>query len=199
MAITTFSELKTSIASWLARSDLTTTIPDFITLFEATANRRLRTRQMLTSTTLTPSSGAATLPTDYVGWKTVIPSGFSPLEYKDPEWLRAAYTTSATDTPLFFTIEGTSLVTRPATDQNIAFSYYQKVPVLSDSNTTNWLLTAHPDLYLFGSLVEANAFTIDANAAALWKARRDELFDEIEVLDQKFRGPAAVTVTGYTP
>lgn len=199
MAITTFSELKTSIASWLARSDLTSAIPDFITLFETQANRRLRTRQMLASSSLTPSSGAASLPSDFLDVKTVIPSGATPLEYKEPAWLRSAYTTSAVDTPLFYTIEGSTLVTRPATDQTITLSYFQKVPALSDVNTTNWLLTAHPDLYLFGSLVEANAFIMDAEKAALWLARRNALFDEVEMLDQRFRAPSSISVVGPTP
>ena len=60
MAITTYAELQTAIANWLARDDLTTYLPDFITLFEAAANRRLRVRQMETTATLTPSSGSAT-------------------------------------------------------------------------------------------------------------------------------------------
>src|SRR5262245_15894630 len=75
MAITTYAQLQTAIASWLARSDLTATIADFITLFEAAANRRLRVRQMETSTNLTPSSGAATLPTDYLAWRRLTWAG----------------------------------------------------------------------------------------------------------------------------
>lgn len=199
MAITTYAELKSSIASWLARSDLTSAIPDFITLFEAHANRNLRVRSMRATTSLTPSSGVVTLPADYLEWKTVIPSGSSPLEYKEPDWLYSAYPNGDVGTAQFFTIEGSSLTTRPATTSNVTLTYFQKLTPLSDSATSNWLLAAHPDLYLFGSLVEANAYTLDPNAAALWKARRDELIDEIQKLEMRSRGPAAVTAFGTTP
>jgi hypothetical protein len=68
MALTTFSQLKTSIANYLNRSDLTGVIPDFITLAESKLNRNLRLRKMQTTTTLTCVSGTATidLPTDFL-------------------------------------------------------------------------------------------------------------------------------------
>ena len=62
---------------------------------------------------------------------------------------------------------------------------FQKIPALSDSATTNWLLTAHPDLYLFGSLVGAEMSGVNDERAPLWKARRDEILDEVEKLSNK--------------
>src|SRR5262245_63411060 len=62
MSITTYTELQQAIADWLERADLAARIPDFIALFEATANRRLRLRQQEAVATLAPASGAATLP-----------------------------------------------------------------------------------------------------------------------------------------
>ncbi len=59
------------------------------------------------------------------------------------------------------------------------------MPALSDSTPTNWLLTAHPDLYLFGSMIEAEMFGVNDERAPPWKARRDEIFDEIEKLSNK--------------
>jgi hypothetical protein len=60
-------------------------------------------------------------------------------------------------------------------------------------------MTAHPDLYLFGALTEAQAYAVNPETAALWKARRDELFDEIEKLSGKSRGAGAVRVMSPTP
>jgi len=201
MAISTFAELKTSIASWLARDDLTSFIPDFITLFEAAANRRLRVRSMETSTTLAPTSGVATLPTDYLLYRRVTWLGSRKIElqYAHPSWLPGAYPLSQSGVPKVFTIEGSSLKVMPISDTNIDFDYYKKIPALSDSATTNWLLTAHPDAYLFGSLVEANAFTVMPEHAVLWKARRDEAFDEIERLDVKTKGGGMIRAYGATP
>ena len=51
MALDTYANLKTSIANFLARDDLTSEIDDFIDLTEADFNRRLRIRDMETVNT----------------------------------------------------------------------------------------------------------------------------------------------------
>ena len=198
MSIISYAELKTAIASWLARSDLTDNIPDFITLFEAAANRRLRARQMEASVNLSPSSGEATLPADYLAWRRLTWTGSPRVElaYVAPSYLQAAYPTSPSDTPRIFTIEGATLKVRPVSDTALEFLYYQKISALSDDNPANWLLDAHPDLYLFGSLAEAQMFAVDPDKAALWKGRRDELFEEINSLSNKTRGAGAIRVMG---
>jgi hypothetical protein len=63
----------------------------------------------------------------------------------------------------------------------------------------NWLFSTHPDLYLFGSLAEAEMFLVNDPRAVLWKARRDEIFDEIEKLSNKTRGIGAIRAMGPTP
>lgn len=201
MSITNYTELQSAIAAWMVRSDLTSVIPDFITLFEAAANRRLRVRQQETAGTITMSSGTGTVPTDYLAWRRLTWPGSTAveLEYLNPSYLRALYPTAPSGTPRHWTIEGSSILTRPydTDDTSLNFLYYAKVPALSASATTNWLLTAHPDLYLFGSLVEAQAYVIDAEKAALWKLRRDELFDEVTNLGALTQAPSAPRVIGY--
>jgi hypothetical protein len=186
MAITTFSELTAAVTSWLARDDLTAAIPDFVALFEAAANRRLRVRQMETSAALTPAGGAAALPEDYLMWRRLTWTGSRrrELDYVHPSYLQAAFDAAA-GTPRVFTIEGATLKIRPVDGTALELDYFQRLPALSDAQTSNWLLAAHPDLYLFGALVEAEAFNKDADKAALWKLRRDEIFDEIEKLGGK--------------
>lgn len=196
MALSTYDDLKTSIAAWLGRDDLTSRMDDFVTLFEAAANRRLRVRQQETSTTLTPSSGSVSLPSDYLSWRRVTWTG-SPrvdLEYVHPSVLQAYYPSSDEGTPKIFTIEGSTLKVRPLSDTSLEFDYYEKIDALS--GTVNWLYSAYPDVYLYGSLVEAEMFNKDVESAALWKARRDELFEEIERLSRKTSGPAAIRVMG---
>jgi hypothetical protein len=187
MALATYSDLQSSVASWLARDDLTSVIPDFVVLFEAVANRRLRVRQMETDATLTMTSGAATLPTDYLAWRTVTSDASSggELEYVQPTWLRAAYPAGESGTAKYFTIEGSTLTVGPSDDTDLTLRYFAKVPALS--GTVNWLFTAHPDLYLFGTLTEAKAFIEDEKRALVWKTRRDGIFDEIERLSNKSR------------
>jgi hypothetical protein len=201
MAITTYAELKTAVENWLDHTLFTARVPEFIALFEACANRRLRARQMETSTNLTPSDGSVALPADYLAWRRVTWTGSTrvDLEYVHPSYLQAAYPTSPADVPRIFTIEGSTLKVRPLDTTPLEFDYYQKIPALSDSATTNWLLSAHPDLYLFGSLVEAEMFGVNDERAPIWKARRDEIFDEIEKLSNKTRGAGAIRVMGATP
>lgn len=201
MALDTYANLQTAIASWIARSDLTTPIVDFITIFEAAANRRLRVRQQETSTSLTPSSGVATLPTDYLAWRRVTWTGDTnrELDYVHPSYMHALYPTSPSDSPNVFTIEGLTLTVRPSSDTALTFDYFAKIPALSTIATTNWLLTAHPDVYLFGSLAEAHGYVKDPENLGGWKGRRDEIFDEIERLDKKTRGQAGIRVMGATP
>lgn len=196
MAITTYAELQTAMANWLARDDLTTYLPDFITLFEAAANRRLRVRQMETSTDLTPVAGVATLPTDYLQWRRVTWTGTTrrELEYVHPSYLQAAYPDTSAGSPNVFTIEGSSLMVRPVDNTDLEFDYFQKIPALSSG--VNWLLTAHPDVYLFGSLAEAQGFNVDFDKMLIWKQRRDEGFDEIEKLSAKSRGVGAIRIMG---
>jgi hypothetical protein len=201
MSITTYAELQTAIGNWLDHTLFTARIPEFISLFEATANRRLRVREQEISANLTPSSGAAALPADYLSWRRVTWTGptRAELEYVHPSYLQAAYPSAPSDVPRIFTIEGSALKVRPVSDAALELDYFQKVPALSESVPTNWLLSAHPDLYLFGSLVEAEMFGVNDERAPLWKARRDEIFDEIEKLSNRTRGSGTVRVMGVTP
>jgi hypothetical protein len=199
MTIQTYSDLQGAIASWIARADLSANIPDFITLFESAASRRLRLRQQESAATLTPSSGVAALPADYLAWRRVTWTGQFPreLEYVHPSYLHALYPTLPAGTPRLFAIEGGNLTLAPTDNTALTFDYFQKIPALSSSS--NWLLAAAPDLYLFGALAEAHGFVKDTESLALWKSRRDELFDELDRLDVKTRGQSGIRVIGPTP
>lgn len=198
MAFTTYAELQAAVASWLARDDLTAYIPDFITIFEAAACRKLKVRLQETTATLTPSSGVAMVPSDYLGYRRVTWTG-SPiheLSYVTPPTY-AGYIEAGEGIPTIFTIEGSNLRVAPANDTALTFDYFARTAAVSTS--LNWLFTKHPDAYLFGSLCEANAFNKDVDPAGLWKARRDEVFDEIAMLDFNERQGMQVRTMGVTP
>lgn len=201
MSLDTYANLKTAVDSWLARGDLSANDTDWITLFEACANRRLRVRQMLLSTTLTPASGSATIPTDYLEWKRVTWTGSvrQELEWVEPTELQSIYPVASSSPPNAFTIENTTLKINSSDTTGLEFVYYQKIPALSDSATTNWLLTAHPDLYLAGALAEAAGFTKDPEALVGWITRRDQAFSEIERLSRATQGQARMRAFGRTP
>src|SRR5512139_596585 len=207
MSITTYSELQSAVGGWLGRGDLATNYADFIALAESEFNRSLRTRQMMVTQSSSPSTaGQFSLPTDYLTWRNVVWTG-SPravLEYLDPQMFDAINPTQSAGVPSHFSILGTTdsvgvVKATPVSTTAIDFTYYQKITALSTSNTSNWLLSAHPDLYLAGALTEAYAFQKDYDQASLWKSRRDDLISQINTLDQRTRGPSAIMATGATP
>lgn len=199
MALATYADLRASVADYLARSDLTSQIVDHIVIFETVANRRLRVRQMETTATLTPSAGSASLPADYLAWRRVTWTGSTrvELEYLHPSLLQAYYPSTPADIPQFFTIEGSTLKVRPTDGTGLEFDYWQKITALASG--ANWLFTAYPDIYLFGTLAESYMMVKDFDSAQAYKARRDELFDEIDKLSRKTSGPSAVRLFGQTP
>lgn len=160
MSITTYTELQTAVANWLSRDDLTALIPDFITLTEAKFNRTFRTRNMEAITSLTPASGICALPSDFLQFRRVYIDGSDPyeLEYLTPENFYLKYpqlTTWSISPSRYFTIQGSNLYLSDTTTTNsVKVLYYQSIPALA-SNSTNWLLTNHPDIYLYGTLAEA--------------------------------------------
>lgn len=207
MPIQTYADLQAATADWLARADLGSRVPDFIMLFETVANRRLRVRQQEATATLTPSGGVATLPSDYLAWRRLTWTGNAPreLEYVHPSYLRALFPTLPQGSPRYFTIENGTVTLAPSDDTALAFDYFQKIPALAalaaqtPPVAANWLLAAHPDLYLCGALAEAYAYAKDPDNMTLWGGRRDAAFAEIERLDAKTRAPAALRVMGPTP
>ena len=62
----TYAELKTNIASYLNRSDLTSDIDMFIDNTEGELNRRLRTKDMIKRATATADSQYLSVPSDWM-------------------------------------------------------------------------------------------------------------------------------------
>jgi len=199
MSISTYNDLKTTIASWLARDDLTAFISDFITLFEASACRELRVRPAEATAAISPSSGSAALPADFVAMRrlTWVGSPNRDLEYVHPAWLAQNYPTSAAGTPTVYTIEGGTVKVRPVSDVPLELLYRAKTPAVSGA--LNWLFNNHPDVYLFGSLAEAYMFNKDPENAALWEGRRDKVYQSIKGADFHYREIGAPRIAGYTP
>ena len=89
MSLASYADLQTQVANWLARDDLAVYIPDFITLFECTAARRLKVRLQETVVSLSTTSGVGTLPSDYLGYRDVSWNGTSntqPVKQKQGRW-----------------------------------------------------------------------------------------------------------------
>lgn len=167
MAITTYAELQTAIGDWLNRADLDQKIPDFIRLAESTLNDVLRQADMVTqSTGVTITSGRATLPADAleVVYAQVGSTEDEPLEQISPQQLTMLRRTRTRDAanPRFFAIIGRQIVVTPTPSSGtLDIDYYQRIPALTTSNTSNWLLTDAPHVYLYTSLLHATPFLMD--------------------------------------
>jgi hypothetical protein len=197
MAISNFGELKAKLSSTLFHTRFAPEYPDYTILFEAAANRRLRVRPMEAMIPLTTLNGDVALPTDYLLWRTIRPTVQSPcdeLDYVHPAYLQSV---PASTIPQLFTIEGSTLRIRPADDIHpYEFHYYQKIPTITGATdaATNWLLTAHPDVYIAGVMAELFVKQRNMEAAQLEKARRDELFAEIIQFSALTTGATSQTV-----
>ena len=194
MAISTFAELKTAAANWLDRSDLTDRIPEFIALAEARFNRVLRIRDMETvSTAISTTAGTReySLPTGFVQMKEfhLTTDPITSLVYITPEMMSRMWAGSTTGKPTVFTIIADNVRLGPSPDAVYTTSmlYYKTFTALSDSNTTSEMLTNNPDVYLYGTLLEAEPFIMNDQRVPLWLAAFEKAVSDIQNQDNKDR------------
>lgn len=214
MAISTYSDLKTAIANWLGRDDLTSRIPEFIALAEAKFNRRLFVPQMEDRATLTVDTGATSpeflsLPTDFQTMRSARLSGVSGkprLEFfTQTQMDDYRYSIdNVAGQPAYFSIVGTEMELAPTPNENYAVEivYRAKVPALTDGNTTNWLLSLAPDAYLYGALLEASMFMQYDERVPMWGAAHQAAIEGVNGLGERqsfASGPSTISLPGVTP
>lgn len=191
MSISTYTELKTAVANFLARDDLTSQIPNFIQLAESRMSRELETRDQEKRATATLTSGDEyiALPTDLreVRSITLATDPKTVLTYYSPTSLDSTFSSGGGGKPLGFSIVGGEMKLRPIPDSGYTAEiiYVGGLSALSDSNLTNVVLTRHPDAYLYGALAEAYAFLLDETRAAQYMQRFSLAIDEIKVDEQR--------------
>lgn len=202
--ITNFSSLKTAITFWVGDQLNVNVYPDFIALFEMWFNRRAiqlgGIRQMETAYTFTPALGTITLPTDFLAARAVYWTGESPAKKLSQTFLQDADIPGTFGIPESYLILGSGLSIRPvdSSADDVVLYYWQKLPALSDSQITNWLLNEYPDLYLFGSLVESCAFGEHDDYLQVWRDRRDAIMQDLVSMNHQTQGePAKRSDTYY--
>jgi hypothetical protein len=191
MALSTYAELKTSIGDWLNRSDLTNAIPDFISLAEAQVERTLRTRQMIVRANASFDAQYGAVPADFLETKSLKLTSTNPqtpLEFLSIDALdnkASEYTGSGK--PRFFGVVGGQfrLVPVPDATYTTELTYYAKLTKLSNSVTTNWLLTSSPDIYLYGALLQAAPYLQDDARIQVWSSLYDRAMSELQTADDR--------------
>jgi hypothetical protein len=190
MALTDYSSLKTSVANYLARSDLTTQIPDFIRLAEERLARDLRTRKMLVVARANTTAGDSTvgLPTDFLEMRDMHlrTTPVQSLTYYSPNAFYAGSRTTDSGKPLDYTVLASEIQFAPIPDTaySVQMLYYAKPQYLSDTNITNSFMANYPDALLYAALGEAEPYLMNDARLQTWAALYDRSVLAINTADQ---------------
>ena len=193
MAISTYDELKTAVANWLDRDDLTDRIPEFISLAEARFNRALRLRSMETKQTASTvaSQRNYNLPTNYIQMRNfqINATPIVTLSYVTPEIYDRLWGGSQGGTPSFYTIIGDEIQLGPipGSVMTLEMLFYKRFDSLSASVATNWLLTNAPDIYLYATMLEAEPFIMNDERVPLWATALQQAISSMQEQDNKDR------------
>lgn len=185
-----YDTLGSTVGDYLDRSDLDAIIPTFIELAEAKFRRNLRHWRMEKRATADTVAGErqVSLPTDFIEMRH-LKRNSSPvvvLEMLPPQTLNS-YAESQ-GSPNYFSIVGDELHLDPVPDAVYEIEmYYYAFSALSDTNTTNWLLTYYPDIYIYGTLLEAEAYLMNDPRLPIWKQAFDEALKQLNTEANKVR------------
>lgn len=191
MSFTSYAELQTTIAGYLARSDLTSQIPDFIRLAETRLRRDLRIRQMLKSVT-TPTVAADStveLPSDFLEVRdfVVVGNPIQPLNYFSPSAFNRNTRTWESGKPNSYTVLANDFQLAPIPDSvyTVKLLYFAAPAFLSSSNTSNAFLANTPDALLYGALLEAEPYLMNDARLTVWASLFDRAMSSINRSDQQ--------------
>ena len=191
MSFATYSDLKTSIAGYLARSDLTNQIPDFITFAENRLRRELRVRQMLKSVTTATVSGDSTVevPSDFLEIRdfVVLTNPIQPLSYSSPSALSNDPRASEVGVPKSYTILANEFLLSPPPDgiYTLRMLYFAAPAYLSSTNASNVFLNIAPDALLYASLIEAEPYLMNDARINTWGTMYDRAIASLAKSDEQ--------------
>ena len=203
----TYAGLQASVADWLNRADLTAVVPDFIAMAEAQISRRLLmdgpVRMMMGRSDATIASEFTDVPNDFMGARTITvsgadtASGLLQLEFATPDEINdlKAFHPGQDGTPRRFAVVGTSLQIWPWNGASVEceLTYWQRLPALAISGG-NWLLSLHPDAYLYGALLQAAPYLKDDARVAMWGEIFETILSDIIAADKIERSSAQIAM-----
>jgi|TARA_R100001594_G_scaffold125254_1_gene162225 hypothetical protein len=176
MALDTYANLKTEIANYLNRDDLTSYLDTFIDLAESRMARDLRLREMETidiSTTTVSGTQSYDLPTGYLEMRYVSyqTDPYTFLTYlAPPDFMRVYNVGVGSGIPSHYTMIGSKIYLgkMPDSAKVLELGFFKRPTALSSSNTTNDILTYFPDLYLYSALAESEPFLMNDERLKVW-------------------------------
>lgn len=201
MALETYADLKSAVADWINRADLTAVIPTFITLAEAKFNRELRLRDMLVRAKTTTSNEFVAVPSDFLenyslelNMDQIGPQ--QSLSFIGPLEAKVLKANKATGKVRFYTIiDGAlELLPAPTGSTDVILTYYQKIASLSDHQPSNWLYAKSPDLYLYSALLEAAPYLRDDDRMQMWGTARNQVLGAMQFESERSMRPTTQLV-----
>lgn len=185
----TFATLKVDVADYLHRSDLTTKMAGFIALAEAGIFRELHVKDLATSATGTTTGEYAALPTDF-GTAQRVTATANGVEYS-LDYKAQDYTPTGQTYPSEYALESNQIrIWGASTGQAYKLYYIPNLAALSDTNTTNWLDTNAPDLYLYATALEAAKYIRDQEQIATLAPMVAGLIESIRRASERKGQPA---------
>jgi hypothetical protein len=201
MAISTYAELQTAIGNWLGRpgdATIAAIIPDWIALCELRFNRELRIRAMEERATATISGPYVALPSGFLAMRNLQlnTDPVTALDLVSPELIDRCIAGSSVGRPRLYAIVNDEIQFAPAPDAGYIaeMTYWKKIDGLSPAASSNWLLANAPDVYLFGSLVEAAAYLGDDAHLPQWEARYQRAIQRLQEGDDAGKWSGATPV-----
>lgn len=182
---TTFAELQTTLTQRLNRDDIAdyTIMTEVIAAAERRFQREVFIPERQVVTTLSASSASVALPTDFWGVVTVYAdvSVDVPMTRVTADKLHEMFPSGVTGTPAFYALEGENMLLgpTPSSTTSIKLTYLQKFTPLSVSQTTNALLTDHPDLYIHACMAELHDFFRDYEAGSRERTKAEIIVESI--------------------
>lgn len=192
----TYETLGNLVHSYLDRDDLGSFIPTFIEMVEAKIKRNLRHWEMEKRSYTYTVAGQRTLklPADYLEMRhlKLNTDPVSVLEYVVPAQLN--YLDTGSSQPKYYSIIGDEIVLddTPDSEYEIEMYYYGFTPI--SSTEVNWILTKYPDVYVYGTLLEAESFLMNDPRLPIWKQSYDEAISSLNKVSSKAQHSGAPLV-----
>lgn len=178
--VTSYSTLQTAIADWLARSDLSAYIPNFIQNFEENFLREPKNfgRWMEASLSIAIASNVAAVPASYLGLKYAYVNGSpsTPLDRKSLNQTLGKYPRGGTTgVPIYIARDGANFIFGPEPDSTytIKGTYWAKPTLLRSfaaDAAAHWLIVNAPDICIYGALIQSAPFLRNDSRLAVWQA-----------------------------
>jgi hypothetical protein len=201
LALTTYNDLKSAVANWTKRSDLTSYLDDLITIAEKRIERELQTHDMEAdlAVTVNGTTGTATIPADFLSLRDayVDVTGTPSLVNASADQIRQNKTLGSYKfgVPQQIAQSGSNFVfwPTPQSDYVIKGSYYARPGTLSSAVYD--MFTNNPDLYLYATLAETAPFLKDDKRVGLWEAQYQKVKKQIMQDEEGYRFGGRLQIT----